>query len=75
MGFEPTRNFDVTDDGVCDCEFCQGYRAARALHVGSLNCPALASLDADLHHVIAAWGTLPEAIRRAVMALIGLHNT
>jgi hypothetical protein len=28
-------------------------------------------LDADLAHVIEAWPDLPEAIRRAVLALIG----
>ena len=75
MGFEPTRNLDGTDDDVCGCEFCQGYRAARALYFGRSNCLDVASLDADLREVVAAWDGLPEALRRAVMALIGLHDT
>jgi hypothetical protein len=49
----------------------RGVRAGRALHA---DCPRwldLASLDADLQRVIAAWGGLPEAIRTAIADLIG----
>jgi hypothetical protein len=74
MGFEPTCNFDATDDGSCGCENCQSARAARALYVGGPNCPALALLDSDLQRVIAAWEGLPEAIRMAVMALVGVQK-
>ncbi|HEX3655637.1 MAG TPA: hypothetical protein VHV55_07520 [Pirellulales bacterium] len=35
------------------------------------NCLDVASLDTDLQRVIAAWHVLPEAIRAAIMALIG----
>ncbi len=30
-----------------------------------------AARDADLANIIAAWATLPDAIRRAMLALIG----
>jgi hypothetical protein len=75
MGFEPTCNSTATDDGLCRCEFCQGYRAARALYVGSPNCPGLASFDTDLQQVIATWDGLPDAIRKAVTALVGVQKT
>jgi hypothetical protein len=48
----------------------QSARAAWALYVGSSNCPALALLDADLQRVIATWDGLPEAIRKALLALV-----
>jgi hypothetical protein len=68
-GFEPGVDFDASAYDTCDCEFCQGYRAANALHSGHSNCLDVASLDADLRRVIAAWARLPEAIRNAVVAL------
>ena len=74
MGFEPTLNSAATDDGLCGCENCQSVRAARALYVGGPNCPALASLDADLQQVITAWEGLPEAIRRAILGLVTSQN-
>jgi hypothetical protein len=42
-----------------------------ALQNDGSKCPDLASFDADLQRVISAWDGLPEAIRRAILALIG----
>jgi hypothetical protein len=50
---------------------CEGCRAALALQTGHSNCLELASIDADLQRVIAAWHGLPAVIRKAVIALIG----
>jgi hypothetical protein len=69
-GFEPVSEIDATTNGSCGCEFCQGYRAANALHSRHSNCLDVALLDADLQRVIAAWDGLPAAIRRAALALI-----
>jgi hypothetical protein len=71
MGFEPTLESAATDDCDGGCEKCLSVHAAMALHCESSNCLSLASIDADLQEVIAAWDGLPEAIRKAVMALIG----
>ena len=67
----PAVDSDGSDEPCCGCEFCQGYSAAIALHTGLANCHAVASFDADLQRVIAAWGTLPEPMRQAIMALVG----
>jgi hypothetical protein len=66
---KPESSFEVTDSGHCDCEFCQGWRAARALQNGHTNCHNVASLGPDLQRLIAAWDGLPEAIRKAATAL------
>jgi hypothetical protein len=41
-----------------------------ALQSNDADCPRLATPDTDLQAVTAAWGTLPDAIRRAVVALV-----
>ena len=41
-----------------------------ALHAGDSNRLHLASVDADLQLVITAWSGLPDAIRKAVAALV-----
>jgi hypothetical protein len=71
-GFEPVGDFDGSGNAACACEFCQGYRAARALHSGRFNCLNVASLDPDLQRVITAWDALPEAMRTVVIALVGV---
>ncbi len=71
MGFEPVAAFDATANGSCACELCQEYLAAIALHSACSNCLAVASFDVDLQCVVASWVTLPEAIRMAVMTLVG----
>ncbi|HEX3659755.1 MAG TPA: hypothetical protein VHV55_28480 [Pirellulales bacterium] len=68
-GFEPGGEIDATDTRDCGCEFCQGYRAARALQTGRSNCVDLALLDAELQQLISAWSRLSIRIRRAIMAL------
>ena len=75
MGFESTSDFDATGKLPCGCVICEQCRAANALHCESFNCLSLASIDTNLQEVIAAWDGLPEAIRRAVMALIGSQET
>jgi hypothetical protein len=70
-GIEPAFNSDATDILPCSCVNCQQCRAAPALHFGCPDWLETASHDADLQRVIAAWGDLPEAIRRALLALIG----
>lgn len=75
MGLEPTRNSDGTKDDEYGCDFCQGFRAARALHAGSPLVPGWRRLTPICNASLLPWGMLPEAIRRAVTALIGFHNT
>jgi hypothetical protein len=70
VGFEPTLDSATTDDFHCDCKKCWSARAALALNCRSADCPSPALLDIDLQRVVAAWGTLPEAIRRAMMTMI-----
>jgi hypothetical protein len=70
-GFEPASCSKSTVNCHCGCVICEDRCAARALHSGGLNCHFLTSVDADLQRVIAAWDGLPEAIRRATLALIG----
>ena len=70
MGIEPALNSDATDILPCSCVNCQQCRAARALHFGCPDWPSVASSDADLQRIIAAWDALPQAIRVAVMAVI-----
>jgi hypothetical protein len=50
-------------------------RAANALHSGRLKWLESALIDANLQRVITTWDTLPEAIRRAILALIGSQKT
>ena len=71
-GIEPSGDFAATGNLPCGCVIYEECRAARALHSESPNCLDLSSLDADLQSVHAAWCSLPEAIRMAVLALIGL---
>jgi len=58
-GIEPVGDIDATTGGICDCEFCEGYRAAMTLHSGRSNWLDVAFLDADLQRIIAAWNKLP----------------
>jgi hypothetical protein len=71
MGFEPTLDNAITTESRSSCENCLSVHAALALHGGSSNCLSLASIDADLNEVLAAWEQLPQAIRAAIMALVG----
>jgi hypothetical protein len=75
MGFEPTCNSAANVDVPCACEKCHQASAAMALHCESSICLSLASIDASLQQVIVAWDGLPDAIRRAVMALIESQET
>jgi hypothetical protein len=70
-GVEPLGDFDAKRNSASTSIDRQQGAAARALHSGGPNCHCLASLDADLQRVIAAWDGLPTAIRRATLALIG----
>jgi hypothetical protein len=67
---KPESSFDGSDNGHCDCDFCLGWRAARALQNGYANCRNVVSLGPDLQRLIAAWDGLPEAIRKAAIASI-----
>jgi hypothetical protein len=46
-------------------------RAANSLHSGRLKWLESTLSDADLQRVVATWDSMPEAIRIAVMALVG----
>jgi hypothetical protein len=72
-GLEPLGDFDAKRNSASTSIDHQQGGAARALHSGGPNCHCLSSVDADLQAVIAAWGGLPTAIRKAVMALIELQ--
>jgi len=72
-GIEPASCCESSADCGCGCGKCDHPAAAPALRPGGLNCHFLASLDANLQSIIAAWDELPRAIRRAMLALIGSH--
>ena len=74
-GFEAADKIDATTNDDCPCDFCQGWRAAIALQSRGSNCLDVARLDADLQRMISAWGRLPEAIRRAILVLLGELNS
>jgi hypothetical protein len=74
-GFEAGGEFDVTADSTCDWDFCQGYRAANALHSGRSNCAHVAPLNANLQRVIAVWDSLPKNILAAIVALAETAGT
>jgi hypothetical protein len=71
VGVEPNLDSDATADGNCVCANCSGCRAANALQGGRSDCPALASLDADLQRVVGAWDGLPAHMRKTILALVG----
>ena len=68
---EPNLNSDTTADGDCGCVNCPACCTANALQGGRSDCPALASLDADLQRVVGAWDGLPTHIRKTILALVG----
>ena len=70
-GVEPNLNSGATAAGDCGCVNCPGCCAANALQGGRSDCPALASLDADLQRVVGAWNGLPVHIRKTILALVG----
>jgi hypothetical protein len=70
VGIEPASCAESTVDCNRGCANCHPPSAARALHSGGLNCHFLASLDADLQRVIAAWNGLEEPIRKVIRAVI-----
>ena len=69
-GLEPACDSAANDNAPCVCEKCHQARAALALHSGCFKWLEMASSDADLQRVIAAWGDLPKAVRRGVTALV-----
>jgi hypothetical protein len=68
-GIEPSADFATSESGVCDCENCQECRAARALHFECFKSQFLASLDADVQRVVAAWNKLGPATRCVINTL------
>jgi hypothetical protein len=70
MGETPEAISTVNRESECTCDFCEGWRAALALQSACSNCPSVATSDAGLQRVIAAWDGLPESIRRAILSLI-----
>jgi len=73
-GVEPRDDFDASGYLPCGCVICDECRAARALHFSSSNWLDLSSLDADLQSVHAAWSSLPDAIRKAIIALVEVQK-
>ncbi|MGD9721503.1 MAG: hypothetical protein AB7O59_09865 [Pirellulales bacterium] len=69
-GIEAESDFAKSNCDACGCADCEMCRAANALHSGRLQWLESALTDADLQRVILAWGTLPEAMRRAVLAIV-----
>lgn len=73
-GFEPATEIAPRHDSTCGCADCDMCRAANALHLGRLRWLEMALNDVDLRGVIAAWGGLPDNVRRAVTVLIGFRE-
>ncbi len=69
-GLEPLGDFDASVDCHSSSSDCKGCCAARALHPGGLDCQFLSSVDPELQRVMAAWGGLPTAIRKAIVTLL-----
>lgn len=67
-GFEPNAEFVASKDGSCNCDFCQGFRAARALQRLSPDCLELATNDTDFRQAIQAWQRLDAAAKAAIAA-------
>jgi len=74
VGVEPNLDSATTADGDCGCANCPGCCAANALQGGRPDCPALASLDAELQRVVGAWDELPTHIRKTILALVGFAD-
>jgi hypothetical protein len=70
MGLASTSDIEATDCVPYVCEEGQGSCAATALQFDGIHCQLLAAFDSDLQRVIDAWGTLPTAIKKAVMTLV-----
>ncbi len=69
VGVEPANDQAATADGECPC-----CGAARALQGWRAGCPALASLDADLQRLPAAWDGPPLRIRKTMLTLVGFGD-
>lgn len=74
-GFKPSAEFDATGNYDCPCDFCQGFRAARALHADGSGSLDLELLDADLQRVIHTRNGLPAAISKAIVALVSSRDS
>jgi hypothetical protein len=61
-GIEPASGLEPTVNCDCGCIKCHHPCAAWALHPGGSHCRFLASLDAELQRMVAAWHCLPVAI-------------
>lgn len=72
---EPTTDIAVTPVDDCSYGDCPCCGAVNVLQVLRADCPALASLDADLQRVLAAWDGVPRHIKKTVLALIGLGDS
>ena len=51
---EPGDNFSTTGNFDCTCDFCQGFRAANALHGNDTCCHWSSPFEAELQKVVAA---------------------
>jgi hypothetical protein len=71
-GFEPDADSASSNCDSCSCVDCGMCRAASALHSGRLQWLQSPLNDADLQRIIATLDAMPEAIRFAVMALVGI---
>jgi hypothetical protein len=69
-GIEPESNLTATGELPCGCVICKECLAANALYGPCSDCHWMASLDADLQRVVAAWNRLSAAIKTAIVFLI-----
>ena len=70
-GIETGIVLDGTAEYDCTCENCQWCRAAYALHEYCFKSRYMASLDASLQRVVDKWEKTPQAMKTAIMTLIG----
>jgi hypothetical protein len=69
-GIEPGDDLDASDEVACGFEKFRECVAANALQIGCCVGRCVATGDAELQRVIAAWGDGSLPIRRAILAMM-----
>jgi len=70
LKIEPASESIATNSTAIDCENQQSLSTTLTLHDGDVNCPNLATIDADLRLVVLAWELLPPTFKHAIRTLV-----